>query len=56
MTEKEQAERHEDKIQKLVQAFHTASGYCDELNIYEWPEADAKMQELEKWVNENFPR
>ena len=41
-----------EDLKKLIQNFHTVCGYCDELNIYEWPEADDNMQALKEWVDE----
>jgi len=47
-------EIEKEKLKKLVGYFHDLCGYCDELNIYEWDEADQDMQEMKTWVKENF--
>ena len=45
-----------EKLQKLVDNFYEVCALCDEMNIYEFPEGDESMQEMERWVNENFGR
>ena len=44
------------KLQKLVKNFYSTCSLCDEMNIYEFEEGDAHMQEMNEWVNENFGR
>lgn len=44
----------EDKLNKLVSNFFEVCSLCDELNIYEWEEGDKSMQEMQKWVEQNF--
>lgn len=44
----------EEKVQRLVEYFGRVCGFCDELNIYEWQDADESMQEMKQWVQENF--
>ena len=45
-----------EKLQKLLSNFFSACSYCDELNIYEWPEADEDMQDMKKWASKEFGR
>ena len=45
-----------EKLQQLVDNFYEACSLCDELDIYEFEEADESMQEMKEWVNENFGR
>lgn len=47
---------YKEKLQKLLDNFFEVCSYCDELNIYEFPEADEDMQEMKNWVIENFGR
>ena len=41
-----------EDLTKLIKSFYNVCGYCDELNIYEWPEADDHMQHMKTWVDE----
>jgi len=43
-------------LQKLVDNFFEACSLCDELNIYEFEEGDASMQEMKEWVEKKFGR
>ena len=45
-----------EKLQELVDNFFEACSLCDELNIYEFEEGDASMQEMKEWVTETFGR
>ena len=43
-------------LQELVDNFFEVCSLCDELNIYEFEEGDASMQEMKEWVDETFGR
>lgn len=45
-----------DKVQKLLDNFWWLCGMCDELNIYEWEDADQQMQKMKEWVKSEFGR
>lgn len=45
-----------EKLQKLVKNFYAVCGLCDEMDIYEFEEGDFSMQEMKRWVTENFGR
>ena len=45
-----------ENLQELVDNFFEACSLCDELNIYEFEEGDASMQEMKEWVTEKFGR
>lgn len=45
-----------EKLQKLVKNFYAVCGLCDEMDIYEFEEGDSSMQEMKRWVTENFGR
>lgn len=45
-----------EKLQKLVKTFYAVCGLCDEMDIYEFEEGDSSMQEMKRWVTENFGR
>lgn len=46
----------EIKLRQLVRYFYEVCAFCDELDIYEWKEADQDMQEMKEWVKENFEK
>ena len=52
----EKIEIEKEKLQKLLDSFYAVCCYCDELNIYEWSEADKDMQEMKNFVTKNFGR
>ena len=43
-----------EKLQQLIKNFYDVCSLCDEMNIYEFPEGDEAMQEMQEWVDENF--
>lgn len=45
-----------EKLQKLLDNFFKVCSFCDELNIYEFPEDDEEMQKMKEWVKNNFGR
>lgn len=45
-----------EKLQTLLDNFYEVCVYCDELNIYEFPDWDSSMGEMKEWTNENFGR
>jgi len=45
-----------EDLQKLVDNFFETCSMCDELNIYEWEEADEEMQKNKEWVEKKFGR
>jgi len=45
-----------EDLQKLVDNFFETCSMCDELNIYEYHEADIDMQEKKEWVSKKFGR
>ncbi len=49
-------EIEKEKLQQLLDNFYGICSLCDEMDIYEFPEGDESMQEMKKWVNENFGR
>lgn len=49
-------EINREELQKLVKNFFDACSLCDEMNIYEFEEGDAHMQEMKKWVEDHFGR
>jgi len=50
----EQITLDKDVVKKLVNNFYKAHQICDELNVYEHPELDDKMEEMKDWVDEQF--
>lgn len=47
-------DERQEQIKKVVKYFFAMCKYADELNIYEWDDADQDMQAMKKWVEENF--
>lgn len=45
-----------ETLQKLLDNFYEACSLCDEMDIYEFEEGDASMQEMKEWAEENFGR
>lgn len=45
-----------ETLQKLVSNFYSVCSLADEMNIYEFPEGDERMQEMKSWVNDKFGR
>lgn len=45
-----------EKLQQLINNFFEVCSLCDEMNIYEFEEGDASMQEMKEWVKTNFGR
>lgn len=45
-----------EKLQQLISNFYEVCSLCDEMDIYEFEEGDAAMQEMKEWVNTNFGR
>lgn len=48
----EKIEILKEDLMSLISHFRDQCSICDELNIYEWEEADKEMQEKKEWVNE----
>lgn len=51
---KETVKISKEILQKLVTNFYRVCSMCDELNIYEFEEMDASMQDMKDWVNDKF--
>ena len=51
---KETVKISKETLQKLVTNFYRVCSMCDELNIYEFEEMDASMQDMKDWVNDKF--
>ena len=51
---KETVKISKETLQKLVTNFYRVCSMCDELNIYEFEEMDASMQDMKDWVNNKF--
>jgi hypothetical protein len=45
-----------ETLQKLVSNFYAVCSLADEMNIYEFPEGDERMQEMKSWTNKKFGR
>ena len=45
-----------EKLQKLLDNFYGVCSLCDEMDIYEFEEGDAAMQEMKEWAEEEFGR
>ncbi len=45
-----------EKLQKLLDNFYEVCSLCDELDIYEFEEADEAMQEMKEWADDTFGR
>ena len=45
-----------ETLQQLLDNFYEMCCTADELNIYEWEEADDEMQEMKEWADEKFGR
>lgn len=43
-------------VQQLLDNFWEMTSTADELNIYEWEEADEEMQAMKEWTNKTFGR
>jgi hypothetical protein len=52
----EKVEINKEDLQKLVGYFKDMCGYAEELNIYEWEDADKDMQEMQEWVSKTFQK
>ena len=51
---KETVKISKETLQKLVTNFYRVCSMCDELNISEFEEMDASMQDMKDWVNDKF--
>lgn len=45
-----------EKVQLLLDYFWEAAALCNECDIYEYDNLDEALQEMKKWVDENFGR
>lgn len=43
-----------EKLQQLLSYYHSVSGLCEDLDIYEHDMLDSHLQEANNWVNDNF--
>lgn len=47
---------NKEKLQKLLDNFYEVCSLCDEMDIYEFEEADDAMQEMKEWAEDTFGR
>ncbi len=46
----------QETLQKLLDNFYEVCSLADEMDIYEFPEFDKAMQEMEEWADNKFGR